>query len=242
MDRSYLQEQISSLYLRLNGCFVSGFIVHAPIGELNDQNELRTNRTEIDLLAVRFPNNREPEREIEPSPFLQVSSELIDILIGEVKGGNKKAPQFNKELRENPESIKSLFRWIGIFTDEEIDELIDPLMSMFGTQSPYDHENYRQLMASSQLVPKKVRIRTIFFAPDRPMSSKGQTKYIYGEEIINYIWTCLRPDHPRQECETRYDFTRWGTYEPIIRFFKKANNKPSSIQEVYDAFEIILIS
>ena len=42
MDKSDLQELLAALYLRLNGYFPSGFIAHAPVGNL----------TEIDILAL----------------------------------------------------------------------------------------------------------------------------------------------------------------------------------------------
>ena len=61
MEISDFQEQLSALYLRLNGFFVSGFIVHAPQNEFNDKGEPRKNRTEVDVLAVRFPHNIELE-------------------------------------------------------------------------------------------------------------------------------------------------------------------------------------
>lgn len=49
VDRSDIQETLVSLYLRLNGYFVSGFIVHAVYGV----------ETELDVLAVRFPRHEE---------------------------------------------------------------------------------------------------------------------------------------------------------------------------------------
>lgn len=83
-----------------------------------------------------------------------------------------------------------------------------------------------------------VRIRAILFAPDRPPVQQGQTKFIHGQEIIDYIWICLRPDESRPECETRYNFGLWGIYEPIIRFFKAAEHRPTDITEIYTALKI----
>lgn len=76
MDRSDVQENLFSLYLRLNGYFVSGFIVHATVGT----------KTELDALAVRFPHHREPDREIGPDPVLETSGAVLDFLICEVTG------------------------------------------------------------------------------------------------------------------------------------------------------------
>src|SRR5580658_7819091 len=73
--RSRMQEQLLSLYLRLNGYFVSGLIVHSPTpGE---------NFTEVDLLGIRFPRSREPERQIDSDPLLETSTDLIDLVICE---------------------------------------------------------------------------------------------------------------------------------------------------------------
>src|SRR5947208_601368 len=77
--RSRLQESLLHLYLRLNGFFVTGFIVHSPVrGNL---------RTEIDALAIRMGYHAEPERLIVPSSyFLGPAEGKIDLLICEVKG------------------------------------------------------------------------------------------------------------------------------------------------------------
>ncbi|MEE9214556.1 MAG: hypothetical protein V3U54_07140 [Thermodesulfobacteriota bacterium] len=87
MEKSTLQEKLAALYLRLNGYFVSGFIVHAPIEYQNAAGETRRVKTELDILAVRFPFNREPERVVLPSTYIDVSNSHIDNVIGEVKGG-----------------------------------------------------------------------------------------------------------------------------------------------------------
>ena len=113
MEYSDFQEQLCSLYLRLNGYFVSGFIVHAAEGELNDRGEPRSNKSEIDLLAIRFPYNAEPEREVGCSQFLMTCADRIDIVIGEVKGSE--APlKFNSGLRESRKAIQTVLQWIGV--------------------------------------------------------------------------------------------------------------------------------
>lgn len=61
-DRSEVQEALLSLYLRLNGYFITSFIVHSS--------EFGKNEAQIDALAVRHPFNAEPQREVDTSPFL----------------------------------------------------------------------------------------------------------------------------------------------------------------------------
>ena len=79
-----------SLYLRLNGFFVTGFIVHSP---LHGQN-----RVELDALALRLPYNCEPERQIGPDPVLELSEKYTDLAICEVKSKGQQL-QFNQDRK-----------------------------------------------------------------------------------------------------------------------------------------------
>jgi hypothetical protein len=71
VEKGEIQETLVSLYLRLNDFFVSGFIVHASHGV----------GTEMDVLAVRFPSHKEPEREVQPCRYLAVPTDHIDSLL-----------------------------------------------------------------------------------------------------------------------------------------------------------------
>src|ERR1700722_1957421 len=112
MNKSAIQEMLVSLYLRLNGYFVTGFIVHADRGV----------RTEIDVLAVRFPRHKEPEREVPPSSYLEIPTANIDFLVGEVKGTSGNA-NFNIRFRENPHAVRAVLHRFGAFSDAEIDRV-----------------------------------------------------------------------------------------------------------------------
>jgi hypothetical protein len=233
MDKSDLQEQLAALYLRLNGFFVSGFVLHAPIGETNKQGETRRSRGDVDVLAVRFPHNREPEREVEPSRFLQVSSDCIDVLICEVKAGDNESPQFNESLRQR-DRVLTVLRWIGLFDEGQIEQVIDPVLAILQTRMQNDHVNYREYAVPENVLNGvRVRIRALLFAPDRMPAAPGQTKYIHGQELLDYIWNCLQPEHRRAECEDRYDFGLWGPYEPLVRFFKCQAHKPADVASIY---------
>jgi hypothetical protein len=61
--RSDVQEALLQLYPRLNGYFTTGFVVQSP--------DWGRNKAQIDALAVRLPLNREPERLLGSSPFLE---------------------------------------------------------------------------------------------------------------------------------------------------------------------------
>ena len=73
-----VHEALVGLYLRLNGYFTSGFIVHA-----SEEKEAKVrNITELDILAVRFPFNQEPGREVNPSKELALQKTVqINLLI-----------------------------------------------------------------------------------------------------------------------------------------------------------------
>ncbi len=225
MNTTQLQEQLPALYLRLNGYFVSGFIVHAiPGGE-------QTNLTQVDALAVRFPHNAEPERGVLPSEYLQTSGDVTDILICEVKGGEEPL-QFNRALRTNPAALRSVLRWVGAFTDTEIDTLVGPLKELLSPRET-DHPDAFKTLACGGTY----QLRGVLFALDRLAPRRNQPRYIDGEELIGHLWKCLREQAPRPECATRYDLGLWGPHEEIVRFFKEAPHEPT-IKNIYDAFHV----
>lgn len=92
-----------SAYLQLNGYFVR---TEVPVVERTDDPPPRfRQRTDVDVLAVRFPasSHREPPSERERwagivalDPALEVPEETTDVIIGEVKEGTS---QLNEHLR-----------------------------------------------------------------------------------------------------------------------------------------------
>jgi hypothetical protein len=223
--RSRTQENLLNLYLRLNGFFVTGFIVHSPA--------LGKNRTEIDALAVRHPYNDEPERVIRPSPYLETSSELTDLLICEVK--SKRQPlHFNKPLRDSIPAIKSVLRWAGLFRDEEVQELASKLQTRLQPSDPPGQD------IPSVLGPRSTRVRAILCSPERWNRQDNQPWFVNGSEIFKYLWQCFCPETPRDCCSTRYDFGLWGeSYEPLVRYFKDPGQKGSGkLKDLYQYLDI----
>lgn len=113
MVKSDVQETLVQLYLRLNGYFASGYIVHAAHGVT----------TELDVLAVRFPRHEEPERAILCSTHLGIPTEQIDFVVGEVKGGANPV-NFNARFRNNSAAVRSVLQRFGAFTCGEIDRAV----------------------------------------------------------------------------------------------------------------------
>ncbi len=219
--RSRLQENLLSLYLRLNGFFVSGFIVHSS--------EPGKNITEVDTLAIRHPYHCEPEREIGTSPFLETSNEFIDLLICEVKSRGQSL-QFNDSMHTSALAIESILRWAGLFETQLVSDLALQVQSIFNDTG----------QSIPTVIHDRIRVRAILCSPERNKKCKNQRWFLYGDEIFSYIWQCFRPSKPRCDCATQYDFGLWGEeYEPIVRYFKERQQAtPGTTRDLYSYLEV----
>ncbi|MGE0388122.1 MAG: hypothetical protein AB7Q97_25635 [Gammaproteobacteria bacterium] len=219
-SRSQLQEQLVSLYLRLNGFFVTGFIVHSP---LHGQN-----RAELDALALRLPYNCEPERQIGPDPMLELSEKYTDLAVCEVKSKGQQL-QFNQSLVQQSTAAATILRWAGLFRESEVIPLADSLAQALAPSNPAARPN-----APTVLGPQDVRIRGLLFSPERDSRRPNQPWFISGPQLFDYIWRCLCPANPRQCCATTYDFQLWGDHEAIARYFKSRGPEgPGDISALY---------
>src|SRR4030067_79128 len=217
--RSQVQEKLLSLYLRLNGFFVTGFIITPPI--------TGRNVTEIDVLAVRFPYNNEPERQVGADPLLETSDQLIDLVICEVKSKGKQL-RFNHALVVSPDAIGRLLRWAGMFQEDEVAMLASKV------QSALLPANLPRSVIPNVIGPRQTRIRGLLCSPERKERRKNQAWFLSGSDIFDYISRCLCPPMPRDTSATTYDYELWGTYEVIVSYFKeKGENESGDVQEVY---------
>ena len=217
-DKSRIQERLLSLYLRLNGFFVTGFIVHSPTHGRNG--------TEIDVLAVRFPNSIEPERQIKSDPLLDLSSDYIDLAICEVKS-KRQALQFNSALTSSSETIASVLRWAGMFKEDEVLRLAPLIQSALVPQC-LALGGIPTVVGSNQ-----VRVRGFISSPERVNRRINQPWFITGSDMFRFISQCLCPFVPRLTCATTYDFGLWGEYEPIVRYIKQQGEEGGTIEGLY---------
>lgn len=225
-ERSILQESLVKLYLRLNGYFTSGFIVHS---ETHGRN-----KTEIDILAIRHPYNSEPEREIAPSTFLPLEENKTNILICEVKANGQQL-RFNESLRSHPETIYSILRWVGIFKESEIAELPNEIAR---SMIP-DDANAKNISFLNG--PNNTAIIPLLSSPERNNKRDNQPFFLHGNEIFSYIWQCLCPAQLRESCATQYDFTAWGReFFPIVNYFKSRalSDGAGTMKELYKYLKI----
>lgn len=218
-SKSQLQEHLVSLYLRLNGFFVTGFIVHSP--------QHGQNRAELDALALRAPYSCEPERQIGPDSTLDLSEKYTDLAICEVKSKGQPL-QFNQSLVRQSAATATILRWAGLFRESEVTPLTDVLAKALAPRNPAAPE------APTVVGPRDVRIRGLLFSPERESRRANQPWFVSGPQLFCYVWRCLCPESPRQSCATTYDFQLWGGHEPIVRYFKSRGRKgPGDIQALY---------
>lgn len=205
---------------------MTGFIVHASQG----------NTTELDALAVRFPYHKEPEREIGPCEKLSASNEKIEFLICEVKGGSKNA-KFNNAFRSNKSALVSVLNRIGAFNnDSVVDQVADKLLNIMKPESI----NKTNSIPKIDVADSNFQVRCILAAPDQVRPNANAKPYIYGDDIINYIWQCFRPENRREACGTIYNWDLWGEqYQKLVVYFKdKERNSPGSMDDLYSYFEV----
>ena len=144
MDMSDLHEHLLRLYLRLNGFFTSDFIVHSS--------ETAKNKTEVDTIGVRFPNNGEPERQGKPDPWLDLSKHNVEFAICEAKT----KPRFNRALYCDKRAIETILRWGGMFTPATLIKLVPKVQAILSPErkpsatirrtEPYDGVVVRSLL------------------------------------------------------------------------------------------------
>jgi len=221
VDKSDLQEGLAALYLRLNGYLASGYIAHARVGNL----------TEIDILAVRFPGHKEPEREVSPCKHLHPPSDRIDFLVGEVKGGQKNA-NFNPKFRERPDAIRKVLYRLGAFSNKEIEARIPEIMAVLRPQSLAKAPDFPSFSVGG--LPGLLRF--VLFSPDQTRnSSRNQRPAIFGDDMLGFIWTCLRPAAPRRECATDYHVELWGhQFNELVGYFKDPSRRScGTVDDLY---------
>ncbi len=226
-EKSTIQEQLATLYLRLNGYFTTGYIIHS------DEKKIEG---ELDILAIRFPFHKQDDTEHNSSGFLELTGS-IDVIIAEVKSKGQSL-QFNNCLKQqtNLVPLQKLLLWIGVLEDDKILDIATELNTLVQTQENSQLKTFR----STKIITTSfgnLTIRPILFSPER-ININNTDKFVNWTEINDFIWLCLCPANTREKCGTRYDFTAWGQgFNQIIRAYKdrqKTQSKFNSIEELYE--------
>jgi DNA-binding CsgD family transcriptional regulator len=222
-----IQEDLVRLFLRLNGYFATGLIIHSPI--------LGDNKTELDIIGVRFPFHSQVDRTVECCTYLQIPDNTIDIIIGEVKSGEQRL-QFNPGLRQDRATIEKLIDWIGAVEPAEKNRVIDEVAIAMIPQEKNTPDRFREIRTTNSV--GAISIRPIVFSLDRDRPGKNQPRFVFGQLILDYIWECFRPQDIRSTCSTIYDFQMWGhSLMPIVEYFKnESKNNAGNMEEYYRHF------
>jgi len=214
MNKSDVDELVVDLYLRLNGYFTTGLIIHSS--------EWGQARTEIDRLAIRHEYHSQDERQIGSSTFLELQSRKTELIFCEVKN-DLAVLNFNNALLKNDESIIAALKWIGLFRLEEIDQLSSQIMDLLNRANARD-DTTRLGVEFNNIV-----IRSLLCCPSEAAIDDGWI--LDGNEVFGYINQCFNPEVKRDSCSTRYNFNQWGCqFSQIVRYFKElSGNCPSAI-------------
>ena len=125
-------EKVAYWFFRLNGCLtIVNFVVHPDFGG--------GQRTEVDILAVRFPYRCELITSGEPMRDHEVfkSSDLIDIVIAEVKSSRC---EINGPWRNKPaENMHRVLYAIGAFKKDDVPKVAESLYN----KEYYQDDNFR---------------------------------------------------------------------------------------------------
>lgn len=231
-EKSNIQENLVKLYLRLNGYFTTGFIIHSNKNKIN---------SEIDNISIRFPHHNQNDTEHNSSEYLSVSKN-IDIIISEVKSKGMKL-QFNKPLHEKDciQNWHKLLSWIGVFNSSQIDTISNEIIDLIKPRENSKLKDFRTI-ENIKTDFGLVNLRAILFSPEKT-SNNSSDKIINWTEINDFIWLCLCPNEQRQNCGTTYDVTAWNIeFEKIVKVYKsrqKEQNKFKNIDELYTEIEKI---
>lgn len=215
MDKHY--ELLTKLYLRLKGYVVSNLIMHSEING--------NSKSELDIVAIRMPYHSQEYRQVKIPDYLECSNTRIEILIGDVKNyTNLNNVEFNKGLRRCKESIKQLIEWLGIY-EIITDNVIERFELNLNLHRNKELKSFAEF--EEDLTFGKFKLKFTFFCPSLSQWDGNGFKYIHGEEIIDFVWECLKDVKKIETCSRRYDFGGWNELEYYVRFFKEKDTKPT---------------
>lgn len=218
MKKSDIDESLATLYLRLNGYFTTGLIIHSS--------EHGKATTEVDCIAIRMPNHRQPDRIVSDAPFLRIKPGLTDLIICEVKS-DPQSVTFNNSLKSNQQAIEAILEWAGIHSREKIGNVAEKFQPLLNDQASFDQ-------AVSGISEDGVCLRGLLCCPtSAPID--GTRWLLDGTEILRYAEECFNPPEHRETCSVRYNFQQWGyPLRKIVTWLKDTKRRnPATINDLY---------
>jgi hypothetical protein len=222
MNKSDIHELLAQLYLRMNGYFTTGFIVHSP--------EWGQARTEVDCLAVRHSHHCQPERQVGSSEFLGAIEGEVDLILCEVKS-DPGTIGFNKALREDGSALASVLQWSGLISEQRLDSVVDRVLPLLRDDVSAD-------CAKAGVLEGMVRVRPLTCCP--PATVEDTKRWcLLGDEIFQFLEKCFNPAERRDTCSTRYNFQQWGyPFELIVRYIKDVDGSRGTRANLEDLYKV----
>lgn len=168
---------------------------------------------------------------------LKIPENSIDIVVAEVK--NCKV-EFNDTLKKEENRATQnwfqIFRWVGLFNENEIKILVPTIIDIVNLNGKMDNGRFQFIEHSNKY--GKITVRPILFVIDKEYNVDSEKIWIDGKELIDYLWKCFCPEIKRECCSTRYPENLWGTeYKDIVSYFKDRHEKDigkGTLQRMYD--------
>lgn len=214
LDTHY--EYLAKLYLRLKGYYVNNLIIHSA--------DKGSSGSELDIIAVRLPFHLQKDRQVLIEDFLNSSSSSVQVIIADVKNYAKwRALEYNKGLRRNDDSIGKMLEWIGCF-QEVTPKIVEEIKFLLNLHDSKKLENFPVYSCSNSI--GNFELKFTFFCPQlSPWTDVGY-KYVDGEEMMNFIWTCLNDQTVIDTCSRKYNTSGWMELELYVLFFKRSQKVP----------------
>lgn len=143
--------------------------------------------TDIDILAVRFPNAAvvvpreygtvEDDLHLGIDPTLELHDDTVDVLIGEVKSGR---PRLNEGMRE-PDVLYATLRRVDPGFDESLRATIEVLI--------------RHGEAHAKSAGKKWRFRLVAFGEGQPAPEGGPYTVVQMRHVAAFLMQTMREHH-----------------------------------------------
>jgi hypothetical protein len=210
-------ESVAYWFFRLNGCLtIVNFVVHPDLAR---EDEPRSQRTDVDILAVRFPHRCELFTSGKPMKDHKVfdSTNLIDIVIAEVKHGrcNLNGPW----IKESDQNMHRILYAVGAFSMCRVPDVAESLYN----EGYYADDMYRDRLfaigseKNNKLLPKVVQLT--------------------WDEILEFIYVRLtkyrehKAQHDKWNSVGKYLY-QLSTSKPIDEFINSIKN---SMQKFVDS-------
>lgn len=143
--------------------------------------------TDVDLLAVRFPNaavvvprmygQEDDDLHMDIDPVLDLEADAVDVLIAEVKSGK---PRLNEGLRE-PDVLYATLRRVDPGFDHPLEETIETLI--------------RHGEARCRSAGKKWRFRLVAFGEGQPSPEGGPFMVVQLRQVASFLMQTMREHH-----------------------------------------------